>query len=849
MRTLTTQESKVLGGGRFNTPVRLRVKDAGGTWQDLTALFGRDWVRSWEVDEDVDQPVAQLRCSLAREIYFDSLSALRTNTRPNLTTGSYAPLLSGGAEVDFAVAVLPEGIAPVSGDWRTIFQGFIDRVELASNPMSFTARDQGGEDQDLFIQADKDYGSGGGTAMQTVIQSIVKDARGAAYQVGKAYVAASGTVHGDRVTPTTHNGFWYRVTTGGTAGAEPSWPTTIGATVTSGATFTCAGVVPTLYVPTSPGFNVTTYTQQPQSVLEAVRSMALNLIGWDLRRRWRDASSQFELTLWVPDRATTTVLYTWDPDHYYAVPEFSIDRSTVRNQVDVVYSDAADLDAAGVPKRKTRSKQDKDSMDKWSRGLPRWMQLAEDATSQIDTSGEADTLAANALSDLKDPKAIAAYDLPLFPFAQLGDLYRFSADGVLYNADQDLAVTGIRHSGSAGGAARTTVRVTGRPVVAVEQWLRIEAGEVVPALFVGPAAPTGVTLTQVQGGLSVKWTRATTGPWAADFEVHASTSSSFTPSSSTLKGTTDATAKTLGDLGPGVTYYIQVVGRTRDGSRGTASSEVSTAAGYTPPRAMTPSVAYNRLPFNNSFEAQTDTNAPPDTWSEAAGTWGSGMSMESTIVFMGGKSVHFVGASKKLRSQLFPVPPYLCHVTALIRTANSGVAYLAIELYDSSQSILVTAAATGSSAGAFAPLAAFTAGSGSAAYAAIVVGSDASNPSNGDVYVDGAQVVLPGEGFTSPTYGTGWGTVSGSPGFRRNEGGEVTSRGKIQQTASTANTTLFTYPVGYRPGQAMTFRLPYQGAAGDVEVDVNTNGTVVINSAFALNNWVSLAGISFLAEG
>lgn len=57
---------------------------------------------------------------------------------------------------------------------------------------------------------------------------------------------------GDRVKPTTDNGFWYRCTTAGTSGSpEPTWPTIIGSTVTTGsAKFTTVnGGFPTPHVP------------------------------------------------------------------------------------------------------------------------------------------------------------------------------------------------------------------------------------------------------------------------------------------------------------------------------------------------------------------------------------------------------------------------------------------------------------------------------------------------------------------------------------------------------------------------------------------------------------------------
>lgn len=62
-----------------------------------------------------------------------------------------------------------------------------------------------------------------------------------------SFAPTVGYLLGVLVRPTTPNGYCYRVTTAGTAGAEPSWPTSIDATVTSGSvTFTCVADDPGL---------------------------------------------------------------------------------------------------------------------------------------------------------------------------------------------------------------------------------------------------------------------------------------------------------------------------------------------------------------------------------------------------------------------------------------------------------------------------------------------------------------------------------------------------------------------------------------------------------------------------
>ena len=57
-----------------------------------------------------------------------------------------------------------------------------------------------------------------------------------------AYAASTAITAGTGILPSTSNGYYYRCTTAGDTAAEPTWPTTIGNTVSDGTvTWTCAG--------------------------------------------------------------------------------------------------------------------------------------------------------------------------------------------------------------------------------------------------------------------------------------------------------------------------------------------------------------------------------------------------------------------------------------------------------------------------------------------------------------------------------------------------------------------------------------------------------------------------------
>ena len=67
---------------------------------------------------------------------------------------------------------------------------------------------------------------------------------GSALEVGLSDWEAETAYDGDKVTPTTANGYYYECTTAGTSDTtEPTWPTTADATVEDGtATWTCRAI-------------------------------------------------------------------------------------------------------------------------------------------------------------------------------------------------------------------------------------------------------------------------------------------------------------------------------------------------------------------------------------------------------------------------------------------------------------------------------------------------------------------------------------------------------------------------------------------------------------------------------
>lgn len=268
---------------------------------------------------------------------------------------------------------------------------------------------------------------------------------------------------------------------------------------------------PTIYVPVPTSALVTpAYAQQLESVLSAERTLAES-IGWVIRWRYIDSLSAWRWTLFAPERAKTTPDHTFGTTDYFDVTVMSQEIGDIRNVIEVVDATGASVtveDSASITRYNGR----------------RYMKITEASDSPINNDTLATALANAALSDLKDPDAIVEIAAPYFWPGEVGvDLYRFTANGKHFSADQDLAPMAFRHRLAIGERPETKILCRGKPSGGVLMWRR-RGGGTGPADD-DPGAPT-VTLAlaevntstgkYVQGDVTLNTAAASWKAWDRD---------------------------------------------------------------------------------------------------------------------------------------------------------------------------------------------------------------------------------------------------------------------------------------------------------------------------------------------
>ena len=457
---------KMLASGSYAVHGRILCEDGDGVLQDLSALAGGRWdfVEHVQWKDDIDATGATATIELYRDIYKFSVAPTMSQSLVNSST-SGDPLLEIARKVKIYVAIVPEGTARSAvqiWEWQLYFEGFVSDVDWSKPIVPINCRDNLAPLQWTFIKPkagnnfqEPFYGDDTtGIQLENVQQQIIGDAIPSTGYKGTLPITASPIVR------------------------VPGGPT---------------------------GWFLRRRTQGFEFVADALTGKSQQ-IGMVTRYKWTDSLKRFDLTLYLPNRTQTTPDRVVAESEYVEITKASVTEESIRNVCDVVFTDRTgtlNTQSAFPFARVTTT--DSTSVAKYGE---RYCQVAEDASSQIDTSTEGALLGNSVISDLSEPKVVQDVDAFFLPYCEIQDYYQFTANGIHFDTDQKLAVTGYTHSFS-GDKINTTLNVRGQPSGKGTSWLFWLANPSVapylPAL--GPKVPAGSVIgaIAIEGGVRLSW--------------------------------------------------------------------------------------------------------------------------------------------------------------------------------------------------------------------------------------------------------------------------------------------------------------------------------------------------------
>ncbi|MCP3060977.1 fibronectin type III domain-containing protein [Myxococcus sp. K38C18041901] len=798
MRPLSAFQAALLTSpSGYSTHPRVWVRDGLGTWLNLNVLFGADWVLGVRINEKLDAPVAEAEVSLARN----------------------GP---GGGRLSLSPLVVESLANTLRGSFSPLLaEAAYFRVELG-----LAAPGQVPREEDFFevFRGRIDEVDAGPEELKVVGRDLGGLLQDTLIEVEREY--------GDD---------------------------TVGVPVQSIIQSLCNdnGMASFgLYVPVDPLSQRGKYRQKVEPILDAVRTLAQR-IGWDCRMKWRASAGSYALTLYAPDRLQTVEEWAYGPDEYQDLDSVTRQLVDIRTDVEVVYSDRNDLDDSGVPKRKRVTASNPTARAQVGR---RWMQVAEEDTSNINTQAEAQRLADAAVADLSVSPLTVSLTVDPHPGMELGDVVRLEPDGVRLDTAHWLAVQELEHECATDGTARMKLVLRGQPSTSVREWLERDArpGIAPSAPFTGPAAPQQLKTTPTVNGFTVAWTPAPSGPKWDEYELHVSREAGFTPSSATFRTRGKATSFHVPDLLPGVTYFCRVMGRDAKGNVGAPSEAVAVTTAYVTPATLLPGVAFGDSPPNPDFEAWSTQSSPPDAWTMGQGLWG-GHAQVTEDAFTGRRAVRLLANGTRLDSQAMIARPGDRYSVDALASASASGPVLTVQLcwYDGAFNLLSTSDTSRAlPSGGWQRLTGFHAAPVGTRYVQVRLLAWLGLDGNW-AYVDSVRLERVG-GLVEPwatirtdqlndleNGWTPWDVSAWPLGYYKNSDNEVSMRGLVRP-GTVGYVTVYRMPAGYRPSSPRVLPLPTSHGMGMGQL--NPDGTLQVYAVPQGTAWVSLDGVRYRTE-
>ena len=129
------------------------TQNPGSNIVDLSNYRGHNWIKSVDINQELEAPVSSANITLIRQIEELSLSPLITASLPNLAYGVSSPVLDITNKFVIETATLGMDRSPESTDWVEVFRGYIDEVDWGDDEIVLSCRDLGGKYQDWWMVA------------------------------------------------------------------------------------------------------------------------------------------------------------------------------------------------------------------------------------------------------------------------------------------------------------------------------------------------------------------------------------------------------------------------------------------------------------------------------------------------------------------------------------------------------------------------------------------------------------------------------------------------------------------------------------------------------------------------